>query len=624
MKQEYDFSRAERGKFFHPTARPHLPVSEPRPEWEGAHGPLGRFIVQEAKKTLQAYRVQPSLVSEHANQEHDAAHGGHAHRQLFELVQSSADALSGASREGSILIRLTETHLYCADNGRPIDEQGVEALMFAHMSSKRNTSETGRFGLGFESMLGVTDTPEFFCRAGSFRFDRKHAGDRIGNVCSVSEPCPILRLPEPIDPRAEMDRDEELQELSNWATTIVRLPLKTGARDDLARQVQDFPPEFLLFVEHVRHLTLEDEGAKRSRSFILEKRGGELHLDTGEKITRWLRCKRTHRLSYDTQGDRRPLDDRGEAPIWWAAPLDGLNEPGVFWAFLPTRTTSLLAGILNAPWKTNEDRLNLLPGPYNDELIDAAAEMIAEALPKLATREDPARHLDALPRRHQARDPEQADRLRERLFRHLDDREIVPDQAGKLRMRRDVSYPPEQLTRRDPDTTPALERWAAYPNRPQDWLHHRALTRTRLAAIDRLFAENENGFRRQGFGPLPGAPRATIAAWLEALVNARKDDAVQASRTAVKIAGLIPSRVIRTNDELGRIVLTATEGWSAPVPDHLFLPDDTGLVPDAGTANQTSYVHRELMSDPDTLSALRRLGLERYSIRERIPDGIEE
>ena len=35
--------------------------------------------------------------------------------------------------------------------------------------------------------------------------------------------------------------------------------------------------------------------------------------------------------------------------------------------------------------------------------------MIAEALPRLATNDDPARHLDALPRRHQGGDSEQAD-----------------------------------------------------------------------------------------------------------------------------------------------------------------------------------------------------------------------
>ena len=98
------------------------------------------------------------------------------------------------------------------------------------------------------------------------------------------------------------------------------------------------------------------------------------------------------RLSEEAQADRRSLDDDGEVPIWWAASLDRLTDPGQFWAFFPTKTASLVAGILNAPWKTNEDRQNLLPGPYNDELIESAAKMIADKLPNLATESDPARH----------------------------------------------------------------------------------------------------------------------------------------------------------------------------------------------------------------------------------------
>ena len=350
MKQEYDFSKAARGKFFHPATRPPLPVSDRKPDWESVQGPVGRFIVQEVENTLAAYREQPNLVTERANREHDTARGGYAHRQLFELDQNSADALISARDGGSIVIRLTDTHPYCADDGRPIDEDGVRALMFSHMSSKRNTSEIGRFGLGFKSVPGVTDTPEFFSRSGSFRFDREQAAGRIRGVCPVSEPCPVLRLPEPVDPAEERNRDEDLRELMSWANSIVRLPLGTGARDDLSRQIREFPPEFLLFVDHVRFLTLEDEGSGRLREFVLERRGEELHLDTGGKITRWIRCKRNHPLSPEAQEDRRSLDDSGEVPIWWAAPLDRLNEPGCFWAFFPTKTTSLNPSSCRRRW----------------------------------------------------------------------------------------------------------------------------------------------------------------------------------------------------------------------------------------------------------------------------------
>ncbi len=613
MKTEYDFSKSERGRFFRKNTRLILPTYKEKPNWTGPDGPIGEFLLEEARKTLDAYRVQPKLVTEHANQEHDTAHGGYAHRQLFELIQNSADALIDAPDGSSILVRLTGRFLYCADNGNPIGPSGVEGLMFAHMSNKRDTGAIGRFGLGFKSVLGVSDSPEFYSRTGSFRFDRGRAAARIAEI-ATSERYPILRLPEPLDPHAEMEKDEDLLELADWATNIVRLPLKVGRGESLAKQVRDFPPEFLLFVDHVRYLSLD--AGEHSRNFTLQDRGGELYLDTDSGSARWRRFETKHCLSENARSDRRSLDDSGGVPIWWAVPLDRLTHPGQFWAFFPTMTASLVAGILNAPWKTNEDRQNLLRGSYNEELIEAAASMIADALPKLTTNDDPARYLDALPRRQEAGDTEQTNLLREHLFAVLREREIVPDQDGIRRACGDISYPPRDLiSGRQIDTKP-FERWAAYPGRPSNWLHHKALTRNRLAAIDRLFPPRWPGDVAQT------APRTAIAEWLEALVEGRGgDDAIQASMAAIQTAALV-ARDTRSNaNSLGKIVLTAGRDWRAADPGRIFLPDEP---PSAGVdVNPGSYVHPELASDRETLSALKELGLEPLSPEKRFRLAVE-
>ena len=524
MKREYDFSAAERGRFHRESTKPRFPTSREKPNWIGPAGQLGEFLVERAERILASYREEPLRVTEDANSEQSAAHGGYAHRQLFELVRNGADALLDAPKGKSILIRLTERFLYCADDGAHLDQDGIVGLMFSRMSSKvsgkRNIRPIGRHGLGFKSVLGVTDAPEFYSHPVSFRFDRARAEERITKVAHADR-YPVLRLPEPIDPDEARSTDEELSELMSWATNIVRLPLKAGAQDDLAKQIRNFPPEFLLFVDHVRYLTLED--GERSRDFMLRRRDGELRLDTGEGTARWRRFDTTNRLSAEARADWHLHDDSDDALVQWAVPLDRLDRPGHFWAFFPTTTASLVAGILNAPWKTNEDRQNLLPGPYNEELLEAAAAMIAEAIPKLTTNEDPAGHLDALPRRHEGGDTELADLLRKHLFSNLHEREIVPDQDGNLRAVGEVSYPPKELTAdRQMDMAP-FERWASCPGRPSNWLHHKALTRNRLATIDRLFPPRWRGHS-------PSAPRATIAEWLGALVEDREPgDAVPAS-----------------------------------------------------------------------------------------------
>ena len=559
-----------------------------RAVWAEPDGELGSYIAGESQKTLGAYRSQPNLVVEHANQEEDTARGGYAHRQLFELVQNSADSLA-ESDSGRIRIRLTSTHLYCADEGQPIDSDGVTALMHSHLSSKRGTAEIGRFGLGFKSVLGVTDTPEFFSQSGSFRFDRLKAKELIRPIAPASERYPVLRLPEPFDPWPVVESDPVLFELADWAVNIVRLQLKPGAHEALASQVRTFPPEFLLFVEHVSELVLQDDSQEDTRTFSLRREDDISILHDGSNTTRWMLTKNVHELSPDARSDSRSLDDADEVPIWWAAPVDRLNEPGKFWAFFPTMTTSLLSGILNAPWKTNEDRQNLLPGVYNDELIDAAAQMVAGVLSRLSTPEDPAQHLDALPRRYEAGDNEHSRRLRDQLYSNLQGQDFVPDQDGRLRRIPDISYPPRELTRDGQIAWDPLARWADYAGRPSGWLHHTALSRNRLA---RLGANT------------PPLSRAAISGWLRALVeNATAEaDAIQASMAAIQASALIPEHVRKSNS-LGNIVLTADGTWVEPSPDTVFLGGDAASA-------ASNLVHPRLQADPDTLDSLKELGIK--------------
>ena len=75
MRPEYDFSTAERGRFFHPNAKLTLPVRNAAQEWAGRDSDLGAYIAEESRKTLNAYADQPHLILEHANHEQDTARG---------------------------------------------------------------------------------------------------------------------------------------------------------------------------------------------------------------------------------------------------------------------------------------------------------------------------------------------------------------------------------------------------------------------------------------------------------------------------------------------------------------------------------------------------------------------
>ena len=569
--------------------------------WSGRFGTLADFIKTETTRTLESYRSQPNLIAEHANAESAIAHGGYADRQVIELIQNASDSLlEAANNSGRIEIRLTENCLYCADDGRPIDEDGIRALMFARLSPKRGTTAIGRFGLGFKSVLRVTDAPEFHSRSVSFKFDAEAAKAQIREATKETDgPYPVLRLPEPIVPGVS-GGDESFEEFKGWATNIVRLPLRADRGARLERQIRDFPPEFLLFVDHVQELRLDD--GQTSRCTVLSSHGNERLLtvaDAGNResrTSRWLVFRTIHTLSLEARDDPRTPDAPKGAALSWAAPLDRRTEFRHFWASFPTQTPSLLAGILNAPWKTNEDRQNLLPGSYNDELVRAAARLVADHLRELSAKDDPSAHLDALPRRPEAGDSEHAALLRREVFQLLSERPVVPDQNGDLRRIRDLRYPPKELTSGNSVDQAPFKQWASCPTRPEGWLHHSALNRVRLATIDRLFPSN--------YWPA-SAPRASLKEWLEVLVKGSSaEQAVTASMAAVSTAEAIPE-AIRQGKDLGNIVLTEDNEWKPVDPDSVFLPTETNAV----DGEEASTVHRRLSEDPATKKVLQVLGL---------------
>lgn len=569
-------------------------------KWVGPDGEIGRYVREESEGTLSAYRAQPNLVEEQANQEQDTARGGYADRQVVELVQNSADQIAKVGA-GRIYIRLTDSHLYCADDGAPLDQDGAKALLFSHLSPKRATAEIGRFGVGFKSVLRVTDKPAVFSRSGSIQFDRRRAQQRIAEVAPNVGDYPVLRVAEPIDPADARKTDPHLAELMGWARNVVRLPLKRGVRDSLAEQLRSFAPEFLLFVPHVGQLDLADDASEESRNIRLIEAGEQLELNDGGQRSRWMLFSHEHELSDDAKADSRALDDAERVKIAWVAPLDARNPLQQFWAFFPTQTSSLVAGLLNAPWKTNEDRQNLLPGTYNDELIGAAASLVADSLPRLYTADAPARHLDVLPRRAETGDPRHANLLRQRLYALLEHAAIVPDQTGVLRSLQDLRVAPEVLTPGQRVESAPLDRWSAYEYHPTDWLHHDTLTNDRLAALARIHV---GGRFDRGF-----LPRAQIADWLTALTEAgeHKGDSERASMAAIQTAALIPE-IGRRDKSLGRIVLTESGEWVAPDPDSIYLGGD----------DPTESVHPDLEADPETLKALRGLGIRAPSAESRL------
>lgn len=554
--------------------------------WTGPDGELARHVDAQSQRCLDAYRVNPLLVRQDANIERATAQGGYGRRQVYELVQNGADALLGQSSAptGRIDVVLTEHSLYCANEGRPIDLEGVDAILTSHISMKRGT-EIGRFGLGFKSVLGVSLQPAFFSRTGSFGFDAAEAEERIREVVPDAVRMPTLRVAKPLHPDVEAAGDPVLAELMEWATTVVRLPRTVDDTSWLREDLATFPSEFLLFSSHVSTLRLDDRTTPTVREIRLRRSGKKYRLDDDSTSSEWQVFSTLHHPSEHARKDAGELADRHSIPLIWAVPTKGKPARGKFWAFFPTEYFTTLSGILNAPWKTNEDRQNLLPGPFNEELLSVASELVVAAIPELSTKKDPAKFLDGLPARGREAANWADQSIGEKVYMRAVTVPSLPDQRGEIVHPKTLRVHPAGLDRA------WLDAWSEYPGRPMTWVHASAETRERRPRVERLLG--------------PTTRPSTLAAWLEGLVE---DGSAAASIFALRLA----SRIARDDESRAaevrgaKIVLAEDRSWSDARSGSIFLRTKHDV-----ESSPHRFVHRAVAQAAEAKAALTHLGVDR-------------
>ena len=176
-----------------------------------------------------------------------------------------------------------------------------------------------------------------------------------------------------------------------WATTVVSATIvDPAAHDRLAEELAAFPAEFVLFLPAKIELTLEVFGNPVRRISKHVEEAAVVVVGDGASVARWRLFETRVRVEDQAaKEDATHIQARDDMPLAWAVPLAAREQAGKFWAFFPTETQTLTSGILNAPWKLNSDRTNLIRGPWNTELMKAAAALVAKSLPSLSTEGDP-------------------------------------------------------------------------------------------------------------------------------------------------------------------------------------------------------------------------------------------
>ena len=313
------------------------------------------LIADIAKRRIESYEADPTLIAEHANGEsgYDKEYRG---RLLWELLQNVDDAAVAADPDQA-----------ARDGLQPI----------------------GAKGLGFKSVLEISESPEIYSGDFRFLFSRKRTLDRLqGILKDGNNTVPIFRIPHECEPGKDC---QDL--LQSGHSTVIRLPFRAGkekeTHDKLAEKLGSLSETCLLLCQKLERIDIEIQGQS---SRVLEiDRGGVFGFHC-EKATFTL-AKNSHQTQWRRWcKEWTPRNDRPRSVAVFLPLENGketqCGEEQRLHVFFPADREKISAkALIHAYYELENNREGLQKEqPYGDEIRDEVCNLVARVLKEI----DPA------------------------------------------------------------------------------------------------------------------------------------------------------------------------------------------------------------------------------------------
>lgn len=333
-------------------------------------------------------------------------------RFLFELLQNANDAIQDwlllnpgeDGQTGSVQIILSNDSLIVANQGLPFGEENVKAICRLGKSTKSLTKSIGHKGVGFKSVLEITNRPEVYSGDYAFGFSLKECARTIQSVIadySIEDiTMPIHRFP---FERSLADIDEEdrtrIVELFNLGyVTIIRLPLIVSSAVVEEQIRKDLNQLTLLFLKGMGQLQVAFPSGQKlvvkrdplgkngsinpaSRKFTLTA------IDGASGQSTWLVIAPPSPIPIS---DPSLLNGLGKAwkkvthvffslafPISSDQEIQVEEQPFPFYVYFPTKDNSGFRFVINADFYVGSSRTHIPKHDFNTWLSKQIVEYLA-------------------------------------------------------------------------------------------------------------------------------------------------------------------------------------------------------------------------------------------------------
>ena len=443
-----------------------------------ASGPTGSRMAGEivqriVEQNLGVYRAASSRLQEDVSQEAQVA-SDYRGRLVYELLQNADDAMEAtASDADRVLFVVTDQALWMANSGRPLTDADVEGLCGLGASSKVDSAGTkrasiGHKGLGFKSVLEITDAPAVYSRTLSFRLGPSEARPRVEALWdelghSRPKTVPAMRFPSLIGDAHGGARWSSMRS-SGLNTAFVfpfREDLTSEQRKALTDRLLGLSLTTALFLKHLESVTVQVDQVGRSerREWTV---GREIRQDGQWVAVPGLEGSGLYRVTvsssaaesaafyvaHDAQVSIGPNREGLSGPAWEGVDLTEVSIAALadesgdempeawkhFHVFLPTEERCPYPMLVNGAFATDLSRQHIRvhaeSGDYNSHLVRKAARLfVDEMLPELR-RESVGRVLSALDRGDEPGGGGAADLLHSCLIDALSDEPLLPTESG--------------------------------------------------------------------------------------------------------------------------------------------------------------------------------------------------
>ena len=233
----------------------------------------------------------------------------------------------------------------------------------------------GTKGIGFKSVLEITEKPEIHSGPFHFRFSPDET-QRLLKDQDIHENPPRLtfRLPHDCPPN-----DKVCGLLEASYSTVIRLPFRDEEAREKARSIlETLKPYFLLLSQELESVRIILDGEKRCFRVERKMRGfsdGRMVLHSPEGKTdwqRWTGTKDNDNAKRLTVAIALPLDEKGKA-------VPHADEMP-FHVFFPTEEQLDVKALLHASFDLQQNRKRLREGNYDTELPDLLGTVLEKVI----------------------------------------------------------------------------------------------------------------------------------------------------------------------------------------------------------------------------------------------------